>query len=192
MANQAPTYPLFQVIRKGPRPNKTVSLPISLGSCPAGTAFIEATPAADQDNSATVALATGAKLFAGFITRDVLGATNGVPTVPVPTYSELSTGATPNIPFETQFSAGFEGSLEDADEYEAEGATLVSSGNGGRDITASTTIGTRLSFYNGVTCIAQAGDHSEFELAEIQTPSTAGNIRIRARKSYGSYTVGTA
>ena len=191
MSNQAPTYPLFQVIRKGPRSNKTVQLPITLAAVPAGTAFIEATPSLDQDNSATVALSTGLKLFAGFITRDVLAAVNGVPAVPIPTLSELSTGGNPNIPFETQFSAGYEGSLEDADEYEAEGVALVSSGNGAYDVQTTTAIGTRLSFYNGVTCVAQAGQHSEFELAEIQTPSTPGNVRIRARKSYGSFTVGT-
>lgn len=192
MAKQAPTYPLFQVIRKGPRPNKTVTLPASLAACGAGTAFIEVTPAADQDASGLVALADGSKVFAGFITRDVLAQVNGAPQVPVPTYSELSTGGNPNLPFETAFSAGLEGSLEDADEYEAEGSAFISSGNGGRDITAATAIGTRLSFYGGVTCVAQAGDHSEFELAEIETPSTAGNLRIRVKKFYGSFKVGTA
>ena len=186
MPYQAPTYPLFQVIRKGPRTNKSVALPINLAACPAGTAFIEATPAYDQDASTAVALSSGTNMFAGFITRDVLAATGGVPTVPVPTYSELSSGASPNIPFETQFSAGFEGSLEDAEEYEAEGATLVSSGNGAYDVSNTTPIGTPLSFYQGKTCVAQAGQWTEFVLAEQMTPSVPGNVRIRARKTFGA------
>ena len=185
MAKQAVTYPLFQITKKGPRNNKSVTLPLALAACSAGTAFMEGTPAADQDGSCLVALHTGTKLFAGFITRDVLAAVGGVPAVPIPTYSELSTGGNPNIPYETAFSAGLEGSLEDADEYEAEGAAFVSSGNGARDITAATTIGTKLSFYGGVTCVAQSNDRAEFELAEIETPSVVGNIRIRARKIYG-------
>ena len=185
MSKQAVTYPLFQIIRKGLRNNKTVTLPLALAACGAGTAFMEGVPPADQDASGLVALSDGSQLFAGFITRNVLAAVGGVPAVPVPTYSELSTGGNPNIPFETAFSAGLEGSLEDADEYEAEGVGYVSSGNGGRDITALTAIGTKLSFYGGVTCIAQSNNRAEFELAEIQTPSTPGNVRIRARKIYG-------
>lgn len=183
--NVSPTYPLFQVIKRGPRSNKSVTLPLALAACPAGTAFMDATPAADQDLSGSVALATGALMFQGFITRDVLAAVNGVPAVPVPTYSELSQGASPNIPFETQFSAGLEGSLEDAQEYEAEGTGFISSGNGASDVTAATAIGTRLSFLNGVTCVAQANQWSEFVLAEFQTPSVAGNLRIRCEKIFG-------
>ena len=193
MSYQSPTYPLFQVIRRGPRPNKSVRLPITLAAKPAGTAFIESTnPNTDQDDSGGCALADGSLLFAGFITRDILAAVNGAPAVPAPTYAELSTGGTPDIPFETAFSAGLEGSLEDADEYEAEGPAFISSGNGAYDLTAATAIGTRCSFYNGVTCAAQSGQHAEYELAEIQTPSTPGNLRMRFRKIYGSYKVGTA
>jgi hypothetical protein len=186
MAKQSPTLPLFQVIRRGARPNKTVTLPITLAACSAGTAFIEGNPPKDQDASGVVALADGSEPFAGFVTRDVLAAVNGVPAVPVPTYAELSTGGNPNIPYETAFSAGTEASLEDADEYEAEGPSFVSSGNGGRDITAATALGTRLSFYNGVTCIAQTGNWSEYYLAEQETPSTPGNVRIRARRIAGT------
>lgn len=185
MAKQAVTYPLFQIIKKGPRANKSVTIPLALAACSAGTAFMEGTPVADQDASGLCALSDGSKLFEGFITRDVLAAVGGVPAVPVPTFSELSTGDSPNIPYETAFSAGLEGTVEDADEYEAEGPLFVSSGNGGRDITNATAIGTKLSFTGGVTCIAQTGNRSEFELAEIQTPSVAGNVRIRARKIYG-------
>ena len=185
MAKQSPTLPLFQVLIKGPRPNRSVTLPLALAACGAGTAFIEGTPAAGQDASELVALSDGTKLFAGFITRDVLAAVGGVPAVPVPTYSELSTGGNPNIPFETAFSAGGEGALEDAEQYEAEGTGYISSGNGGRDITAATAIGTKLSFYGGKSCVAQSGDRSEFELAEIEVPSVPGNIRIRARKIHG-------
>lgn len=184
MSQQAPTYPLFQIIRKGPRNNRSVTLPLTLAACSAGTAFMEGVPVADQDASALVALSDGTKLFAGFITRDVLAAVGGVPVVPTPTLAELSGSAAARIGFETQFSAGLEGSLEDADEYEAEGVAL-SSGNGARDLTALTAIGTKLSFYGGVTCIAQSTNRAEFELAEIQTPSVAGNLRIRARKIYG-------
>ena len=61
----------------------------------------------------------------------------------------------------------------------------VSSGNGAHDITAGTAIGTKLSFYGGKTSVAQSGERAEFELAEIETPSVPGNIRIRARKIYG-------
>jgi hypothetical protein len=190
MATQSPTYPFFQIIVKGPRPNRSVTLPIGLAAQFAGAPTMEGTPAADQDASGLIALSDGSKLFAGFITRDVLAAVNGVPAVPVPTYSELSTGGNPNLPFENAFSAGLEASIEDADQYEAEGVNMVSSGNGARDITAATAIGTALSFYvqaNGisVTCVAQTGNYSEFQLAEIQTPSVAGNVRIRARKVYG-------
>ena len=185
MAKQAPTYPLFQVIVKGPRPNRSVTLPLALAACGAGTAFMEGTPAADQDASGLVALHDGSKLFAGFITRPVLAAVNGAPAVPVPTLAELSTGGNPNIPYETDFSAGGEGSLEDAEQYEAEGVNYVSSGNGAHDITAGTAIGTTLSFYGGKTSVAQSGERAEFELAEIETPSVPGNIRIRARKIYG-------
>lgn len=186
MPNQAPTYPLFQITRRGPRANKTVRLPLALAACFAGVAFIESnTPNKDQDESGGAALADGTRPFAGFITRDVLAAVNGAPAVPVPTYAELSTGGNPNLPYETAFSAGGEASLEDADEYEAEGAAFVSSGNGGRDITAATALGTKLSFYGGVTSVAQTNDIAEFELAEIQTASTPGNVRIRARRLYG-------
>ncbi len=182
MSRQAVTYPLFQITKKGPRHNKSVTLPIGLAACSAGTAFMEGTAPADQDGSCVVALHTGTKLFAGFITRDVLAAIAGVPAVPTPTFAELSGG---NIGFETAFSAGLEGTIEDAEEYEAEGAAFVSSGNGARDISALTALGTKLSFTGGVTCVAQTGDRAEFELAEIETPSVSTNVRIRARKIYG-------
>ena len=124
--------------------------------------------------------------FIGFITRPVLAAVNGAPAVPVPTYAELSTGGNPNIPFETAFSAGLEASLEDAEMYEAEGSDFIAgSGNGNRTLTSSTPIGSKLSFTGGKTCVAASGDISEYILAEIQTPSTPGNLRIRARKTYG-------
>ncbi len=186
MAKQSPTVPLFQITVKGPRPNRTVRFPINLAACSAGAAFMESnTPNKDQNDSGGCALSDGTKLFAGFVTRDVLAATAGSPTTPVPTYAELSTGGNPNLPFETAFSAGFEGSLEDAEMYEAEGVTFVSSGNGASDVTAATAIGTKLSFLGGVTCVAQTGQRAEFELAEVQVPSVAGNVRIRARKIYG-------
>jgi len=181
--NQQPTKPLFQVTRRGPRPNRSVQLPITLAACPAGTAFMQATPAVD--NSEAVALADGSLEFLGFITRDLLAAVNGVPSVPVPTYAELSIGAAPSLPLETAFSAGLEGSLEDADEYEAEGTQFISSGNGGRDITANTVIGTRVSFYGGVTCVAQSTNRAEFYLKEFQTPQVAGNLRCSFARIYG-------
>lgn len=180
-----PVKPLFQVTRRGPRPNKTVTLPINLAACPAGTAFMEAAVPDGQDASEVVAPSDGSKEFCGFITRDVLAAVGGVPAVPVPTYAELSIGMSPSLPLEAAFSAGLEGSVEDADEYEAEGTQFISSGNGNRDITADTAVGTRVSFYNGVTAVAQSGQRAEFYLAEIETPQVAGNVRARFQRIYG-------
>lgn len=178
MSNQSPTIPLFQILFKGPRQNRTVTLPTGL-TCSAGTAFMDATPAADQDASGNVVVADGSKLFRGFVTRDV------ITSVPTPTFSELSTaGDRPNIPFESQFQAGFEGTLEDANEFEAEGPFL-SSGNGAKDINAATAVGTPCSFVNGVVCVAATGQYAEFLLAEQQTPSIAGNVRCRFEKQYG-------
>jgi hypothetical protein len=182
--NQPVVKPLFQVTRRGPRPNRSVALPITLAACSAGTAFMEATPS--LDSSEAVALADGSMEFLGFITRDILAAINGVPAVPVPTYAELSVGAAPSLPLETAFSAGLEGSLEDADEYEAEGPSFISSGNGGgRDLAANTPIGTRVSFYGGVTAIALSGQRAEFFLKEMQTPQVAGNLRMAFARIYG-------
>ena len=186
MANQAPVKPLFQVTRRGPRPNRSILLPLNLAACFAGTAFMEAAAPAGQDASEVVALADGSKEFVGFITRDVLAAVNGVPAVPVPTYAELSVGAAPSLPMETAFSAGLEGSVEDADEYEAEGPAFISSGNGGgRDLAANTALGTRTSFYNGVTSIGLTGQRAEFYLAEWVTPQVPGNLRGRFARIYG-------
>ena len=67
----------------------------------------------------------------------------------------------------------------------AEGPGYLSSGNGGRDVTAATAIGTKLSFYNGLTAVAQTGQQAEYILAAIETPVTPGNVRIRARRLYG-------
>ena len=184
MANQPTVKPLFQVTRRGPRPNRSVSLPLTLAACSAGTAFMQATPSVD--NSEAVTPADGSLEFLGFITRDILAAVGGVPAVPVPTYAELSVGAAPSLPLETAFSAGLEGSLEDADEYEAEGPAFISSGNGGgRDLAANTAIGTRTSFYNGVTSIALSGQRAEFYLKEVQTPQVAGNLRFAFARIYG-------
>ena len=191
MANQAPTFPLFQVIRKGPRPNKSIRFATNLAAQLAGIAFIESsTPNKDQDDSGGCALADGTRSFAGFVTRPVLAQVGGLPAVPVPTYSELSTGGNPNIPFEEAFSAGLEGSLEDADEYEAEGSTFLAtnSANGSNtnnDLTAATTVGTKCSFLGGKTCKATTAQVAEFEVAEVQTPNTAGNLRMRFRRIYG-------
>jgi len=187
---QQPTYPLFQITIPGPRPNKSVRFPITLAACLAGTAFQEsATPNTDQDDSGGVALATNLVPFAGFTTRDVLAAVNGVAAVPAPTFSELATsGDAANLPFENPFSAGTEGSLQDAETYECEGTGFVSSGNGARDITAATAIGSKLTFFNGVTALAQTNDLSEFYLAEQQTPSVPGNVRIRCKRRYAQVT----
>ncbi|MDE2101796.1 MAG: hypothetical protein KGL39_31405 [Patescibacteria group bacterium] len=185
MANQAPVKPLFQVTRRGPRPNRSVSLPISLAACSAGTAFMSSATPAGNDASEAVALADGSLEFLGFITRDVLAAVNGVPAVPVPTYAELSIGAAPSLPLETAFSAGLEGSLEDADEYEAEGAFISSANGSGRDWAGNEAIGTRASFYAGQTCKGISGQRAEFALAEWTTPQVAGNIRGRFTRIYG-------
>jgi len=187
--HQAPSRPLFQVIRRGPRPNKSVTLPAGI-TVSAGTAYQEASGAnvqtpADQDFSGGVVLADGTRPFAGFVTRDVAVG------VPVPTYSELSVGGNPSLPLETKFQAGGEGSLEDADEYECEGSEFISSGTGSssgtgaRDISPASAIGSVCSFYNGRTAIAAAGQYGEFELAEIQVPSIPGNMRARFRRIYG-------
>jgi len=183
MSNQAPSRPLFEVIRRGPRPNKTVTLPAA-ATAPAGTAYQEASSTnaespADQDFSGGCVLADGTRPFGGFVTREIIIG------VPVPTYAELSVGGNPSLPLETQFSAGGEGSLEDADEYVAEGTGYLSSGNGARDITNATAIGTKCSFYGGKTAAAQSGQVAEFELAEIQTPVVPGNVRARFRRLYG-------
>jgi hypothetical protein len=147
---------------------------------------MEAAAPAGQDGSEVVVLADGSKEFAGFITRDVLAAVNGVPAVPMPTYAELSVGAAPSLPLETAFSAGLEGSVEDADEYEAEGANFLSLANGsGMDWAANTAVGTRASFYNGVTSVAISGDRAEFYLAEWITPQVPGNLRGRFARIYG-------
>ncbi|MDE2105479.1 MAG: hypothetical protein KGL39_50090 [Patescibacteria group bacterium] len=186
MANQAPVKPLFMVTRRGPRPNRSVSLPIALAACSAGTAFMSAATPAGNDASEAVALADGSLEFLGFITRDILAAVNGVPAVPVPTYAELSIGAAPSLPLETAFSAGLEGSLEDADEYEAEGSAFISSGNGGgRDWAGTEAIGTRASFYAGTTCKAITGQRAEYALAEWITPQVTGNLRARFNRIYG-------
>ncbi len=175
-----PIKPLFQVIRRGPRPNKSVRLASNLSACPAGTAFIEAsTPNKDQDDSGGCALSSGTRPFAGFITRDV------ITTVPTPTYSELSQGMPPSLPLETAFQAGYEASLEDADEYEAEGSDFITSSGGANDLTAATTVGTKCSFLSGKSCKATTGQVAEFEVAEIQTPVVTGNTRIRFRRIYG-------
>ena len=190
MANQAPAVPFFQVIRRNDaRPNKTVTLPPSTQPDQtivafAGAAYQECYPGdsnyiADQDNSVGVKLAVGDRPFAGFVTRNVQVGT------PRPTYSELAGGAA-SLPLQSAFTAGTAGSLEDADEYVAEGPNFISSGNGNKDITTSTPIGTKCSFINGTSCVAQAGQVAEYELMEFQTPTEPGNIRCRFRRVYGT------
>ena len=183
MSNQAPSRPLFQVTLRGPRPNKSVTLPAGI-TVSAGTAYQEASGAgvqnpADDNFSGGVVLADGTRPFGGFVCRDVAVG------VPVPTYAELSTGGNPSLPLETKYQAGGEGSLEDADTYECEGTDFISSGNGGRDITVNTAIGTKCSFYGGKSAVAQTGQVAEYELAEIQTPVTPGQVRARFRRLYG-------
>lgn len=183
-----PTYPLFQVIRRGPRANKTIRIPSNFGAQPVGVALIEsATPNPDQDDSGGCALADGTAPFIGFITRAI------VTTTPVPTFSELATaGDAPNIPFETAFLVGDEGSTEDADEYEAEGIGYLAIGpsaNGTdttQDLGTNPAVGTMCSFLKGLTCKAKTGQWAEYQVAEVEAnPSVAGNVRIRFRRVLG-------
>jgi hypothetical protein len=174
-----PTNPLFQILhRNAARPNKSVTLPS--GASSAGIAYVEDTPAADQDGSRLVKLADGVRPFSGFITRDVIVGT------PTPEFAELAaSGDAPDLPMESAFSGGGEGSLEDADEYEAEGPTYISSGNGAQDILPGTAVGTKCSFLNGKTCKAASGQVAEYELAEQLVPAVAGNVRCRFRRLAG-------
>lgn len=167
--------------------NRSVTLPLNTAACSAGAAFMQATAPAGNDASEGVILADGTKGFLGFITRNVLAAIAGVPAVPVPLYAELAVGAAPSLPLETSFSAGLEGSVEDADEYEAEGTTFICSGSGASyDILVTTPLMTRCSFKAGTTCIASgSGIRAEFYLAEIVTPQVVGNVRGRFVRLYG-------
>ena len=58
---------------------------------------------------------------------------------------------------------------------------MVTTGTGA--LSASTTIGTKVSFKNGRLYEAQSGDMEEFEVLDAAvTPITSGNIRIRFRR----------
>lgn len=101
--------------------------------------------------------------FVGFLTRDVV--VGGPTTI----QRAQPFGDTPLIKeLELPFSAGQECSIEHADAYVAEGnAYILSSGTGA--ITGSTALGTRCSFKNGKTYVAQSGDDTLYELADIST-----------------------
>ena len=166
--------------------NRSVTLPLNTAACSAGAAFMQATAPAGNDASEGVILADGTKGFLGFITRNVLAAIAGAPAVPVPLYAELAVGAAPSLPLETSFSAGLEGSVEDADEYEAETPFLCSGSGASYDITADTPLLTRCSFKAGMTCIASgSGIRAEFYLSEIVTAQVSGSVRGRFVRLYG-------
>jgi len=125
-----------------------------------------------DDSDPTVAVvATGTK-FLGFLTRPVtaLGST-------------LEDAVYPGR-LEGPFKSGGEVTLEKADEVEVEGelanaGLLNTSGTGA--ITALTSIGTGLSFYNGKLRQAQGGEEVFYRLSGVLTPlEDVTNIRILA------------
>lgn len=112
----------------------------------------------------------------GFLTRDVR--TGTVPR----TSDEL---LFPNSSLETPFLAQKEGTLEDADEFEAEGSDFLKTGAGTGQITGATAAGTKLSFESGVLYVAQEGDVAQYELIAQMTPEVDGGVRIWVKKIAG-------
>ena len=91
-------------------------------------------------------------------------------------------GVTSAIPVGTEspFQDGLEVTVEKAEEIEAEGSSyLLLSGVGA--ITTATTVGTGLSFKNGLFYVAQGGDTTYYQLtANNLTSSDGTSLRIRA------------
>jgi len=157
---------LFEIIRRGPRENKSLTMP--------AVAIVEgAAMQEDTTNPGTAKLADGTTPFGGFVNRPV------VVGVPTPTYAELAGGG--SLPLESPYQAGHEGSLEDADEVIAEGADYVL-GTGGDAISAGTAVNTKCSFRVGKFCVAQTNQRVEYVLIEKPAPVVAGNFRGRFKK----------
>jgi hypothetical protein len=104
--------------------------------------------------------ADGVGSFLGFLTRDVV---DGGPTVIQ--RAQLWGDQALVKELEQPFSMGQECSLELADAYIVEGdERILTSGTGA--ITNSTAIGTRCSFVDGKTYVAQSGDDVLYQIAD--------------------------
>ncbi len=159
---------VFEIKIRGSRHNKSLQMPAF--AVLEGVALQESTT-----NPGVAELADGTIPAGGFVNRAVAV---GVPT---PTYAELA-GQGASMPLESPYQAGHEGSLEDAEEVEAEGADHIL-GTGGDAITSSTAIKTRCSFRAGKFCVAQTNQYVEYMLVEKKTPHFAANgTRYRFRK----------
>lgn len=126
-----------------------------------------------QDILAAV-LASGNN-FLGFLTRDVADQGPSLFEVDIPTN-----------PLALPFTAGLECTLEKADEVECESSLYIQTSGTGA-ITASTALGTNLSFTNGKFYVAQSGDTAFFELTGNSglpgngpVPLISTNLRIMA------------
>lgn len=164
-------FNFFEIRRRAPHRNVSVIIddPSGVGAAGdivvyRGTAIMrdDTNPTKGAPASPNVSGGVGQALL-GFVTRNVVV---GGPTV---IQRAQLFGDTPLIKeLELPFAAGQEASIEHADAYVAEGdAYIVGSGTGA--ITGSTPLGTRCSFKDGKTYVAQSGDDVLYVLADIST-----------------------
>ncbi len=164
---------LFEITRRGSRQNRSLVAPAAVAQ-PFGTAFQQSAAAVNAEGSNLAELADGTKPFDGFVTRGIITA------LPGPTYADMGMG---QQPLEQDFLAGYEVGLEDADQYQAEGAYLYS---GTGQITSATALKTKCSFRDGKTVVAQTGQYAEYMLIEKLTPEVAtNNVRGRFERIRG-------
>jgi hypothetical protein len=173
MSNQSAYAALFEITKRSPRPYRSLIAPS--GAAGRGIAFIE-----DATKAGYAKLSDGTAPLAGFVTRPIVAGGPTLADAIMPNRIELpfsdGTGTFDSVAEANQIS------LEQAEEVQAEGhaaSGYLYSGNGSYTILASTPIGTRCSFVNGKFCIAQTSQVAEYILAEVMTPSVAGNVRGR-------------
>ncbi len=163
-------------IRRSNSGAKTISGILPAVALPVGKALMRGSVDADTEQ-VTFVLASGRA--DGFLARASRVPDDGLNGNPRTAEEQLM-----GFGLETPFTAGREGSLDQADVLVVEGDDyIMSSGTGAVD--TNTAVETKLSFKEGRLYAAQTGDYAQFRLAKQLTPETEGNTRIRVEKIDG-------
>jgi len=134
---------------------------------PAAAAALQGIAMQESATAGTAELADGSKPIAGFLTRAV---TVAGPIITDHIFTRLG------LPTK----AGEPASLEDAEEFEAEGDDFID------NVVTGTALKTRVTFAAGKVQIALTGDYAEFMLVEKDmTPEVTGNFRARFQRIAG-------
>jgi hypothetical protein len=157
----------FDITRRHPAGNASALLSIA---APRGFAL-----GAHQVDPEQFTPATGVN-FIGHLTRDVV--VGGL------TLADRVFGRSTPTPtgLAGPFTVGDVVTVEKAMELEAEGTGLLNTSGTGA-LSAASTVGTKLSFLDGLLYVAQSGDNAYYTLTAVNLPASDGtSLRIRAEK----------